>query len=212
MLFRPQRVMVLAVALCSSMGTLSAGRAYAEPPVDEAQLHFETGTRALSANDPAAALREFETAQSLRPSPVLGYYIAVAYDQMGQACVSLSYYRQYLVEVPTADNRADVERRVGELEPFCQPVPPPLATTQVATAPMTLQAPRLVKKRSRAGKVGVALGVVGAVVTVVVVGAVVVATVGDSSGSSSSHHHHWDFDLRPRSEAAPTTNLALIRF
>ena len=187
--------------------------------VDSAEAHFAAGDRALAAGDPQAALREFETAQALGPSPVLGWYIGLAHDQMGEPCVALTYYRRYLVEVPQAENAAGVVTRIAELEPSCQPVPPPV----VAPAPAPSYAPppaahaatlplANTSVRRRGGgswKVWVGVGVTVVVVAAVVTIIAVAASLPDS-GSSSHHHYNWDLAAGPGE--TPAAGAALLRF
>jgi tetratricopeptide (TPR) repeat protein len=117
----------------------------AVPPSDDANLaaakqHFEAGKNAYNAGDYPTAIREFKLAEQLRSSPVLDYNIGLANEKLGKRRVAIKYYRRYLESMPNAQNRAEVEASVAELErqlareaggappPSSPSQPPPRAT------------------------------------------------------------------------------------
>jgi tetratricopeptide (TPR) repeat protein len=103
----------------------------AAPVTDEAltqaKQHFEAGRNAYNAGDYLSAIREFKSAESLRPSPILAYNIGLANEKLGKKRVAVKYFRRYLEQVPNAQNRAEVDGRIAQLEQeiAAQPPPPP---------------------------------------------------------------------------------------
>ncbi|MDB4965155.1 MAG: hypothetical protein JWN44_844 [Myxococcales bacterium] len=209
-----------------------ASAAAADPALEAAQGHFDAGARALSGGDAATAIRELEAAQALRPAPGIELYLGSAYDEAGQPCVAVGHYRAYVAAFPQADERADIEARVGTLAPSCAPAP--VVAARVVAAPVVAAAPVMApvpvgavarvdvpvgvraapipRRHSRAWKAAVALGVIGGVLTVVVVGAFV-AAAADGSSSTSTSHHHFDLQASPASQAsASPAALTLVRF
>jgi hypothetical protein len=119
-----------AVTLCAFVATTvfaRAARAQDDATFAEAKAHFEAGKNAFIARDYPGAIREFKLAESLRPSPILDYNIALAYAELHKPRVAANYFRRYLAGSPNAQNRADVERRIADLErqASAQPPPPP---------------------------------------------------------------------------------------
>ena len=93
----------------------------------QAKQHFEAGRNAYNAGDYISAIREFKAAEALRPSPILAYNIGLANEKLGKRRVAVKYYRRYLEQVPNAQNRAEVDGRIAQLEQeiAAQPPPPP---------------------------------------------------------------------------------------
>jgi tetratricopeptide (TPR) repeat protein len=106
----------------------------------QAKQHFEAGRNAYNAGDYISAIREFKSAESLRPSPILAYNIGLANEKLGKRRVAVKYYRRYLEQVPNAQNRAEVDGRIAQLEQeiAAQP-PPPLPPAGVAPPPTAEQ-------------------------------------------------------------------------
>jgi hypothetical protein len=92
----------------------------------------------------ADAIREFSIAYELFPHPQILYNLAKVYRRMGDPEKSIFYFKRYLMVLPNAKDRADVERRIHELEDEMKrgtsPAPSPTAapaapTPQAAAAP-----------------------------------------------------------------------------
>jgi len=62
------------------------------------------------------ALKYFEEAYELSKRPELLYNIATTADRLRRDEAALSAYRQYLLELPEANNRGAVETRIATLE------------------------------------------------------------------------------------------------
>jgi hypothetical protein len=101
-------------------GSLFGGAAvpvHAAGDPQAASPHFERGARSYDLGRFDEAIASFERAYALDPAPILLFNIAQAYRRLGNTERALHYYRRYLESVPaTAGDRADVERRVRELE------------------------------------------------------------------------------------------------
>ena len=107
---------------------IAAPRAHAQadgsdPALAQAKAHFEAGRTAYLGGDYASAVREFEAAEVLRPSPILDYNIGLAYEGLGDARRAIDSYNRYLTQKPDAQNRADVEARVATLRRSAAPQP-----------------------------------------------------------------------------------------
>jgi tetratricopeptide (TPR) repeat protein len=97
-----------------------AQRRHREPTpaqIEQARNLFGEGTQHYQAGRLDEALERFLSAWRLVPSPELAYNVARTYERMGDAQHGVEFYRHYLQQAaPDADERQDVERRIGELE------------------------------------------------------------------------------------------------
>ena len=83
----------------------SARRAFVEGPT-----HYQAGRL-------EPALERFLVAWRTVRSPDLAYNVARTYERMGDARHAIEFYRHYLANAaPDAAERADVERRIAEIE------------------------------------------------------------------------------------------------
>jgi hypothetical protein len=112
----------------------------------EARDAFEEGAASFRLGKYQAAIEAWERGYKLRPDPVFLFNIAQAYRQADDGAHALDYYRSYLAAAPAAANRAEVERRIEQLQagtspatvasadagsfalPPSSPPPPPAAT------------------------------------------------------------------------------------
>lgn len=112
---RTFRTLVLTLALCST-----ASVAYADPEPDaarkEAMRKYEEGSKAFQEKRYKDAIDLFLAADEAVPNADLAYNTSLAYDAMGDAANALRWAREYLRRSPNADDRADVEKRIGKLE------------------------------------------------------------------------------------------------
>jgi hypothetical protein len=114
-------------------------QAQTSPPDDtlgQARAHFEAGKNAYNAGDFLGAIREFKTAESLRPSPILDYNIGLSNEQLNRPRAAVRFYRRYLEAEPNAQNAVEVRGRIAGLEQriASQPPPPPPAAGAPPTA------------------------------------------------------------------------------
>ncbi len=81
-----------------------------------AKPHYEKGASEYNLGHFAEAISEFEKAYEQDPAPILLFNIAQAHRQSGNNERAAFFYRRYLEQDPNADNRADVEKRIKDLE------------------------------------------------------------------------------------------------
>jgi tetratricopeptide (TPR) repeat protein len=146
MLFRPVAVLVM-VALGLASGAMAAS-----PDQDRvlAKQHFESGARRFDLAEWEQALIEFKEAYRITPDPALLYNIAQCHRKLGHIEDALTFYKTYRRRAPDAPNRAEIDRRISELEAEQQakqsrkaseeqqtktapPVPAPLPSAGAAT-------------------------------------------------------------------------------
>jgi hypothetical protein len=82
----------------------------------DAQEHLLRGLEHFRARRFIEAIHEFQLANSAAPSADLWYNIANAYEQANQPENAVEYYRRYLRDKVDPPDRADVERRITELQ------------------------------------------------------------------------------------------------
>lgn len=188
------------MALCAAL--IGAPRAAAQAPKGEAAAAVVAAAKAFEAGDFAAALAGFERAQALRPAPKLHYNVGLcrrelmlaartrgdAAAEAEHAAAAVAAFNAYLQEVPTADDRSEVEELVRGLggtpltQPRLKPIPtpredpPPSVGASVAPPPVTFApppvptegaatqvsgpAPRAPEVPLRGGRVGASFGLV----------------------------------------------------
>jgi hypothetical protein len=111
-----RRRCAIATAALLVLGKGGAGPRAQPPGDDVATPHFERGARQYSKGDFSTAIAEFEKAYEVAPSPILLFNIAQCHRHLGNQERALFFYRRYLEQRPKAVNRAEVERRIAELE------------------------------------------------------------------------------------------------
>ena len=85
-----------------------------------AKPHYDKGASEYNLGHFAEAISEFEKAYEQDPAPILLFNIAQAHRQSGNNERAAFFYRRYLEQEPNADNRADVEKRIKDLEAVIQ--------------------------------------------------------------------------------------------
>jgi len=110
-----------ALSLSPAVASAQAPTAQAQPKRDaaakaRAQKHFERGVAAFKAERFKDAVDAFLDAHREYPSPSLSFNAARAYDKLLDTAGALRFYREYLRQSPDASDRANVQKRVGELE------------------------------------------------------------------------------------------------
>jgi tetratricopeptide (TPR) repeat protein len=81
-----------------------------------ARTRFEQGVAAFDDGRFREAVELFKEADRLAPSPLHSFNVAKVYERMGDDRNALARYREYLRRLPTAENAAEVRRRVADLE------------------------------------------------------------------------------------------------
>jgi tetratricopeptide (TPR) repeat protein len=137
---RPSILLVLVVALAATpaLGATPEETAAAREHFAKAKTHYDL-------NEWEMALKEFKDAYRYVQDPKLLYNIAQCHWKLGQKREAIEFYKNYLRREPNARNRAEVERRIDELEKSVEkePAPPaaPVAPPPVTTTPPILTAP-----------------------------------------------------------------------
>jgi hypothetical protein len=108
----------MALALAASLGARPA--AAGEAAKKAAKPHYDKGAAEYNLGHFADAIIEFEKAYELDPAPILLFNIAQAHRQNGDNERAAFFYRRYLEQAPDAENRADVEKRIKDLESVMQ--------------------------------------------------------------------------------------------
>jgi tetratricopeptide (TPR) repeat protein len=130
---------------------LLAGPALAQPsppsppgPLPEAEAVararalYADGSRQYDLREYAKAIEAFRKAYDLYPQPLFLFNIGQAYRQLGDCDSARGFYRNYLVKIPAADNRDQVERFLAEMdrcvrareEAGAHPASPPVAPSR----------------------------------------------------------------------------------
>jgi tetratricopeptide (TPR) repeat protein len=81
-----------------------------------AKAHYARGTSYYNLNRFREALSEYEAAYLAVQDPPFLYNIAQCYRKLGDDKQAVRFYQSYLRVAPDASNRAEVERRITELE------------------------------------------------------------------------------------------------
>jgi hypothetical protein len=108
---------LLAAALCASC-LVATGPARADPKTD-AHDRLDEGSALYRRGDYQGALRKFEEARALYPSPKLYFNLGQALTRLGRTAAAIDAFEKFLAEAPDAvpERRQDAERFLGELRP-----------------------------------------------------------------------------------------------
>ncbi|MCC6996836.1 MAG: tetratricopeptide repeat protein [Deltaproteobacteria bacterium] len=110
-------IKILTAALVVTFAlALGAGRAAADPKQDaEAKRLYEEGTKFYSLGDFPRAIEAYKKGFELKPDAVFLYNIAQAYRLSKRFEDALFFYKSFLRNLPGAVNRAEVEKRIEEM-------------------------------------------------------------------------------------------------
>jgi hypothetical protein len=84
--------------------------------VAAARQHTKQGTAYYNLDRQTEALAEYEAAYLGVPDPALLFNIAQCHRKLGHDKEAVAFYKTYLRNAPRATNRADVEKRIQEIE------------------------------------------------------------------------------------------------
>lgn len=114
----PRRpALVIAVALLLLGASPAAGeRGRGDQTTDKAKRHFERGQKLFALLRFADALVEYQAAFDARPIPDFLFNIGQCHRNLGNYRAAIFSFRRYLNLRPDADNRAQVEKLIAELE------------------------------------------------------------------------------------------------
>ncbi len=107
--------------LCQWLGAPDASAARAAPQPDDpitarAKIHLEAGVAYFNDEKYVDAEREMIRASELRPVPELMYNLAQCQERLGALERAVDSYRAYVKGRPNAEDAADVEKHIAELE------------------------------------------------------------------------------------------------
>jgi hypothetical protein len=105
-----------------------------------AREHYQKGSVAYELGHYDAAITEYEAAYRAFNEPTLLYNLGQAHRLARHLTEALHFYKMYLIKVPDAPNRADVEARINALQTAIAQAPPPSPSASVAT-PQKLSPP-----------------------------------------------------------------------
>lgn len=81
-----------------------------------AKRHFTKGKKLFALGRFEEALGHYEKAYEAKPIPAFLFNIAQCHRNLGHLDEAIFSYRRYLTEQPDAENRAEVEQQIDELE------------------------------------------------------------------------------------------------
>ncbi|HEX8951901.1 MAG TPA: hypothetical protein VF945_08650, partial [Polyangia bacterium] len=83
---------------------------------EAAGRHFSAAQEAFGAKHFKTAAGEFEAAYAITKDPVLLYNVGESYEKSGDGHKAVASYKAYLKEQPTAQDRAEVQKRIKSIE------------------------------------------------------------------------------------------------
>jgi hypothetical protein len=162
----------------------------------EALQHYEKGRRAFDLGAYEEAAAEYASAYRIRDDPALLYNLGQAQRLANHPVEALRSYRMFLIRVPDAANRDEVERKIAELQklsaqPKATPTPPssgaakaPVAAS--STPSLALTPPRPADNRQSARAKTTAGGVLVGAGAAIAVGGVVCGVLAKRNSDSLS--------------------------
>jgi tetratricopeptide (TPR) repeat protein len=142
----PGRTKIAACLLLVLALVARAGAAATPEEKAKARELFQNGLVHYDLKEYPEALTSFRDAYRVVQDPAFLFNIAQCYRRLGQNPEALDFYRNYLRRSPGASNRAEVERRIQEIEHEIQsgrsqtpvskpPAPPPVAPARPSEPP-----------------------------------------------------------------------------
>src|SRR5262245_24150773 len=98
---------------CALLLVCATVRGEDESQLATAKQHFERGKELYRTGKYEEAIREFNQADRVRPSPILIFNIGLALERLGRCKDAILHFERYLREQPDADNRADTEQKIA---------------------------------------------------------------------------------------------------
>jgi tetratricopeptide (TPR) repeat protein len=91
--------------------------AQAEPKGKQsAESHYNKGMTAYNLGHFQEAIEEFEKAYEIRSEPIFLYNIAQSHRQSGNPQRAIFFYRRYVDADPSSKKRAEVEKRIADMQ------------------------------------------------------------------------------------------------
>jgi hypothetical protein len=121
-------VFVLFLLPCTAL----AQQATTDAQIEEARLHYEQGALAFRTSRWLDCAQHFERSFTLVFAPELLYNIGLCYQRAYDTTHDIdnlhrgvAAFRRYLREIPTSDDRADVQTRIGTMTALLESMAPP---------------------------------------------------------------------------------------
>src|SRR5689334_21413543 len=96
------------------LGLASVARA--DKATDEARKFYDQGTKYYALGRFPEAIENYEKAFEIKPDPIFLYNIAQAHRLNNNFERAKFFYKSFLRQMPDAPNRADVEKRISEMD------------------------------------------------------------------------------------------------
>jgi tetratricopeptide (TPR) repeat protein len=112
---RPLPALLLAVALVAS-GEIARAEAPSDEAVERSRQRYQEAAQAYSEHRYKDAIDLFFAANRIAANPAYAYNIGLAYEELGDADNALLWYRNYLRDLPNAQDRPEIERRITTAE------------------------------------------------------------------------------------------------
>ena len=129
------------VAVACFAGARAAHAAPDESQLAVAKQHYAAATKFYDLAEYEGALREFKEAYRAVEDPAFLFNIAQCHRKLGHAQDAITFYKNYLRRAPHAANKAEVERRIAELERAPTTAAPPADEPPAPVSPLVLDVP-----------------------------------------------------------------------
>jgi tetratricopeptide (TPR) repeat protein len=126
-----QRGLLAVMVLTAAAGAAGEAQAQTAEQKRKAKEHFEKARRLYDVGKYKDAIEEYQKAYLNIEDPVFLYNIAQSYRLDNQPQEAVRFYKNYLRRHPDAENRAEVERKIEELQKAgdtTTPLPPDTTT------------------------------------------------------------------------------------
>jgi len=142
-------ILLATLALCAAAPAVARAESEAEKK-SQAKVHYEMATRFYDVGKYGEAIDEYEQAYLLIEDAALLFNIGQAYRLWDRPEDAIRSYKNYLRRRPEASNRADVEKKIADLERIlderrrgapAQPPPQPVQPVQAVPPPATSVSP-----------------------------------------------------------------------
>jgi tetratricopeptide (TPR) repeat protein len=112
---RAKLILTAIFAIAASTGIARESHAQSHGK-QTAESHYDKGMKAYTLGHFSEAIEEFERAFELRSEPIFLYNIAQSHRQSNSPQRAIFFYRRYLEADPNVKNRAEIEKRIKDLE------------------------------------------------------------------------------------------------
>lgn len=112
---RAKFIILAVVTLAASTGIAREGQAQSRGK-KTAESHYDKGMKAYTLGHFPEAIEEFEKAYEMRSEPIFLYNIAQSHRQSNSPQRAIFFYRRYLEADPNVKNRAEIEKRIKDME------------------------------------------------------------------------------------------------